>query len=230
MRLALRVGADVICEKPLVINPWNLDALAGARARDRPPGLDDPPAAACIRSWSRCASGCAQSPERRHSVRLTYITARGGWYHVSWKGHDDRSGGIVTNIGIHFFDLLVLAVRAGAEVGRAPARAAARRRRARARARGRAVVPVDRDRRTCRLRPSLASRPPSVRSRWTARRSSSARASPISTPASTKRCSPAAASASTTRARRSSCTVADSRGRGRGAVGGCPSARWPGDG
>src|SRR4029077_2757520 len=46
-------------------------------------------------------------PSRRHNVCLTYITARGGWYHVSWKGHDDRSGGIVTNIGIHFFDLLL---------------------------------------------------------------------------------------------------------------------------
>ena len=44
---------------------------------------------------------------RRHSVRLTYITARGGWYDVSWKGHEDRSGGVVTNIGIHFFDLLL---------------------------------------------------------------------------------------------------------------------------
>ena len=105
MRLALRVGADVICEKPLVINPWNLDALedlereSGRRVwtilqlRVHPQLVD-------LRERLR------QEPNRRHSVRLTYITARGGWYHVSWKGHDDRSGGIVTNIGIHFFDLI----------------------------------------------------------------------------------------------------------------------------
>ena len=105
MRLALRVGADVICEKPLVINPWNLDALEDL---ERESGrrvwtvlqLRVHPQLVALRERLR------QSPERRHSVRLTYITARGGWYHVSWKGHDDRSGGIVTNIGIHFFDLI----------------------------------------------------------------------------------------------------------------------------
>ncbi len=105
MRLALRVGADVICEKPLVINPWNLDALEDL---ERESGrrvwtilqLRVHPQLVALRERLR------QAPERRHSVRLTYITARGGWYHVSWKGHDDRSGGIVTNIGIHFFDLI----------------------------------------------------------------------------------------------------------------------------
>ena len=107
MRLALRVGADVICEKPLVINPWNLDALAGARAAR--PGAASAPccSCACIRSSSRCANGCRRDPSSGTSVQLTYITARGRWYDVSWKGHEERSGGIVTNIGIHFFDLLV---------------------------------------------------------------------------------------------------------------------------
>ena len=105
MRLALRVGANVICEKPLVINPWNLDALeeleqeTGCRVSTILQ-LRVHPQLMALRDQLEAESG------KRHSVRLTYITARGGWYHVSWKGHEDRSGGIVTNIGIHFFDLI----------------------------------------------------------------------------------------------------------------------------
>jgi UDP-N-acetyl-2-amino-2-deoxyglucuronate dehydrogenase len=105
MRLALRVGANVICEKPLVINPWNLDAL---EELERETGcrvatvlqLRVHPQLLALRDRLIAA------PKKRHRVRLTYITARGGWYHVSWKGKEDRSGGIVTNIGIHFFDLI----------------------------------------------------------------------------------------------------------------------------
>ncbi len=104
MRLALRVGADVICEKPLVINPWNLDGL---QELERETGrrvstvlqLRVHPQLIELQSRLRQAT-------RRHQVQLTYITSRGPWYHISWKGHDERSGGIVTNIGIHFFDLL----------------------------------------------------------------------------------------------------------------------------
>jgi UDP-N-acetyl-2-amino-2-deoxyglucuronate dehydrogenase len=104
MRLALRVGADVICEKPLVINPWNLDAL---QELERETGrrvstvlqLRVHPQLVELQARLR------QSRSRRQ-VQLTYITSRGPWYHISWKGHEDRSGGIVTNIGIHFFDLL----------------------------------------------------------------------------------------------------------------------------
>lgn len=105
MRLALRVGANVICEKPLVINPWNLDALAeleqetGCRV-STVLQLRVHPQLVALRERLQADT------TKRHSVRLTYITARGGWYHVSWKGHEDRSGGIVTNIGIHFFDLI----------------------------------------------------------------------------------------------------------------------------
>ncbi len=105
MRLALRVGANVICEKPLVINPWNLDALeeleqeTGCRV-STVLQLRVHPQLMALRERLQAAT------TKRHSVRLTYITARGGWYHVSWKGHEDRSGGIVTNIGIHFFDLV----------------------------------------------------------------------------------------------------------------------------
>ena len=105
MRMALRVGADAICEKPLVINPWNLDAL---QELEHETGhrvytvlqLRLHPALVKFRERLQSASG------RRHTVQLSYLTARGRWYDVSWKGVDERSGGIVVNIGIHFFDLL----------------------------------------------------------------------------------------------------------------------------
>ncbi len=107
IRLALRVGAHAICEKPLVINPWNLDALQDL---ERETGrrvhtvlqLRLHPQLIALRERLR-----AEPPDGRHEVSLTYITARGRWYDVSWKGSAERSGGIVTNIGIHFFDLLL---------------------------------------------------------------------------------------------------------------------------
>ncbi|MEP0775915.1 MAG: Gfo/Idh/MocA family oxidoreductase [Acidobacteriota bacterium] len=107
IRLALRNGADVICEKPLVINPWNLDGL---EVLERETGrrvytvlqLRAHPALLALRE--RLAGANAA---RRHRVTLTYITSRGPWYHLSWKGREDRSGGVATNIGIHFFDLLM---------------------------------------------------------------------------------------------------------------------------
>lgn len=106
VRLALRVGADAICEKPLVINPWNLDAL---QELERETGrrvytvlqLRLHPALAPLRER------LARDGGRRRQVQLTYVTARGPWYHVSWKGSEERSGGLATNIGIHFFDLLM---------------------------------------------------------------------------------------------------------------------------
>ena len=106
IRLALRVGADAICEKPLVINPWNLDAL---QEIERETGrkvhtilqLRVHPQLVAVRDQ------LLADTSKRHDVCLTYITARGSWYDVSWKGQEDRSGGIVTNIGIHFFDLLL---------------------------------------------------------------------------------------------------------------------------
>ncbi|MBM3809847.1 MAG: Gfo/Idh/MocA family oxidoreductase, partial [Acidimicrobiia bacterium] len=105
IRLALRVGASAICEKPLVINPWNLDALeeleseTGCRVWTILQ-LRVHPQLMALRQRLQAAGGT------RAQVTLTYITARGGWYHVSWKGNEERSGGVVTNIGIHFFDLL----------------------------------------------------------------------------------------------------------------------------
>ena len=107
VRLALRNEANAICEKPLVINPWNLDALD---VLERETGrrvftvlqLREHPALLALRD--RLAA--APDPGRRHDVVLTYVTARGPWFGVSWKGSDERSGGVATQIGIHFFDLV----------------------------------------------------------------------------------------------------------------------------
>jgi UDP-N-acetyl-2-amino-2-deoxyglucuronate dehydrogenase len=107
IRLALRAGADVICEKPLVINPWNLDPLEEIESETSRRvytvlQLRLHPQLAALKA--RLDAGRSST---RHEVELTYITTRGGWYDVSWKGMDERSGGIATNIGIHFFDLLL---------------------------------------------------------------------------------------------------------------------------
>lgn len=104
-RLALRVGADVICEKPLVINPWNFDALQELEVETKHRintvlQLRVHPELSRLRQALQAASG-------QHDVILTYITSRGPWYHVSWKGQPDKSGGVATNIGVHFFDLLL---------------------------------------------------------------------------------------------------------------------------
>lgn len=106
-RLGLRVGADVICEKPLVINPWNLDPLR--ELEDETGGriytvlqLRVHPSLIALRE-KLLAEGQGGAP---HEVVLTYVTARGAWYDVSWKGTPEKSGGVPTNIGIHFFDLL----------------------------------------------------------------------------------------------------------------------------
>lgn len=106
-RLAMRVGADVICEKPLVINPWNLDSLAeienetGRKVNTVLQLRVHPELLKLKQSLQEGASG---GP---HEVVLTYITSRGIWYHVSWKGQPEKSGGVATNIGIHLFDLLL---------------------------------------------------------------------------------------------------------------------------
>ncbi len=107
IRLALRVGANVICEKPLVINPWNLDGLQElehetGRRVNTVLQLRLHPQLIALREKLR-----TERSADLHDVSLTYITARGRWYDVSWKGSEERSGGLVTNIGIHFFDLLI---------------------------------------------------------------------------------------------------------------------------
>ncbi len=107
VRFALRIGADAVCEKPLVINPWNLDALADLEAETGRRAytvlqLRVHPQLAALRE--RLA---AERGRPRHDVRLAYVTARGPWYAASWKGDEERSGGVVVNIGIHLFDLLL---------------------------------------------------------------------------------------------------------------------------
>jgi UDP-N-acetyl-2-amino-2-deoxyglucuronate dehydrogenase len=104
-RLALRAGADVICEKPLVINPWNFDALEELEAETKHRintilQLRVHPELIKLKQ-------SLEKQEGQHDVELTYITSRGPWYQVSWKGHEDKSGGVATNIGVHFFDLLL---------------------------------------------------------------------------------------------------------------------------
>lgn len=106
-RFGLRVGADVICEKPLVVSPWNLEPLqeleheTGRRIWNVLQ-LRVHPALMALH-----AKLAGERPESKHDVVLTYVTSRGPWYDVSWKGQEEKSGGVATNIGIHFFDLLM---------------------------------------------------------------------------------------------------------------------------
>jgi UDP-N-acetyl-2-amino-2-deoxyglucuronate dehydrogenase len=107
MRFALRSGADVICEKPLVLNPWNIDGLLeieqdSGHKVNTILQLRLHPAIIALRNKVRANS----SANLKYDVDLTYITSRGNWYLQSWKGDEKKSGGIATNIGVHFFDML----------------------------------------------------------------------------------------------------------------------------
>jgi len=105
-RLALRVGADVICEKPLVVNPWNLDQLAVIESESEGninTVLQLRLHPALLELKQKIDEG---STSHQYEVVLNYITSRGPWYDISWKGVLEKSGGIVVNIGIHFFDML----------------------------------------------------------------------------------------------------------------------------
>lgn len=107
IRFALRVGADAICEKPLVLNPWNIDALkemekeTGRRVWTILQLRLHPAILELKREIEKKRS------KTKHEIDLTYITSRGRWYSVSWKGDPHKSGGVATNIGIHFFDMLL---------------------------------------------------------------------------------------------------------------------------
>lgn len=107
IRFALRHGADAICEKPLVLNPWNVDALAeieketGKRIYTI---LQLRLHKSIIALKKQIES---EAPGKIHDVDLSYITSRGNWYKISWKGDKTKSGGVATNIGIHFFDMLL---------------------------------------------------------------------------------------------------------------------------
>ncbi|MDR2010771.1 MAG: Gfo/Idh/MocA family oxidoreductase [Bacteroidales bacterium] len=106
IRFALRHKADAICEKPLVLNPWNIDALSeieketGKKVYNILQLRLHP---SIIELKKRIDSG---PKDKIYDVDLAYITSRGKWYHYSWKGEIQKSGGIATNIGVHFFDML----------------------------------------------------------------------------------------------------------------------------
>lgn len=108
IRFALRSGADAICEKPLVVNLWNLDALEEIE-RDTGKKVNTilqlrlhPTVMAAREKLQREAAGKGKKAE----VDLTYITARGRWYLQSWKGDEKKAGGVASNIGVHFYDML----------------------------------------------------------------------------------------------------------------------------
>lgn len=106
IRFGLRIGADVICEKPLVLNPWNIDALK--EIEDESGGkifnifqLRLHPSIIALKNRID-----ADKSGKVYDIDLAYITSRGHWYYASWKGDVDKSGGIATNIGVHFYDML----------------------------------------------------------------------------------------------------------------------------
>ena len=107
IRFALRYGAHAICEKPLVLNPWNLDALSEIEKETNKKvftilQLRLHPTIISLRE--QILNGPV---DKIYNVDLNYITSRGNWYYSSWKGDLSKSGGIATNIGIHFFDMLI---------------------------------------------------------------------------------------------------------------------------
>ncbi len=127
IRFALRVGAHAICEKPLVLNPWNIDALQEVeeeskgrlynvlQLRVHPEIIKLKESREKIHPESRGIKSSEISKVAREKgknnkkadIDLTYITSRGKWYFYSWKGDLEKSGGVATNIGIHFFDMLM---------------------------------------------------------------------------------------------------------------------------
>lgn len=110
IRYALRNGADAICEKPLVLNPWNLDALlsleqeCGKKVYNILQLRLHPKIIALKESVQEHLKS---HPNHIYDIDLSYITSRGNWYFTSWKGDKSKSGGIASNIGIHFFDMLL---------------------------------------------------------------------------------------------------------------------------
>lgn len=106
IRFALRHGAEAICEKPVVLNPWNIEALqviekeTGKKVNNILQLRLHP---SIIELKKRIDNG---PKDKVYDIDLTYITSRGNWYFISWKGDNQKSGGVATNIGVHFFDML----------------------------------------------------------------------------------------------------------------------------
>lgn len=107
IRFGLRLGADVICEKPMVLNPWNVDALIDLE-KDYPGKVYNILQLRLHPSVLDLKAKIDAAPKNQvFDIDLQYITARGKWYLYSWKGALEKSGGVATNIGIHFFDMLL---------------------------------------------------------------------------------------------------------------------------
>jgi len=109
IRFALRQGAHAICEKPLVLNPHNIDALQVVQEETGMQvynilQLRLHPSIIELKAF--VAAEVAKNPDKVFDVDLTYLTSRGHWYFTSWKGDENKSGGIATNIGVHFYDML----------------------------------------------------------------------------------------------------------------------------
>jgi UDP-N-acetyl-2-amino-2-deoxyglucuronate dehydrogenase len=109
IRWALRNDIDAICEKPLVLNPWNLDALAQLEEETgrKVYNILQLRVHPAIVELKKKVEEEYPKRDKKYNIDLTYITSRGKWYFVSWKGDLSKSGGVATNIGIHFFDMLI---------------------------------------------------------------------------------------------------------------------------
>ncbi|MEN4054160.1 Gfo/Idh/MocA family oxidoreductase [Sulfurimonas sp. NWX79] len=109
IRFGLRQGADVICEKPLVLNPLDIDEL---KEIEKATGkkvyniLQLRLHQSIIDLKEKVQKELEQNPDKQYDIDLTYLTSRGKWYFESWKGKEEKSGGIASNIGVHFYDML----------------------------------------------------------------------------------------------------------------------------
>ena len=106
IRFALRQNANAICEKPLVLNPWNIDALKNIE-NETGKKIYNILQLRCHPSIIKLKKKIDDGPKNKiYDIDLTYLTSRGHWYYSSWKGDINKSGGISTNIGVHFYDML----------------------------------------------------------------------------------------------------------------------------
>ncbi|MDD3724021.1 MAG: Gfo/Idh/MocA family oxidoreductase [Bacteroidales bacterium] len=106
IRFGLRTQCDVICEKPLVLNPWNIDAISMMEKETgkKVYNILQLRLHQAIIDWKKEIENGPK--DKVYDFDLTYITSRGTWYYTSWKGVTEKSGGVATNIGVHFYDML----------------------------------------------------------------------------------------------------------------------------